>query len=288
MLGDNPDALYYTAPVRADHSYRVTGNMAGCVYLSFTVELGSADGGYSTQTAGVLRDADFDMAPTAASRSSSAVRPRGQLAGAPGGRVRAHRALLLRGSRPGGRRPEPARPTDDRAARAARSARRRGTTRRSRRVPPGHRRSCAAATLEQAKPGEREQPSWVSSTPNVFPLPEVPGDFAFAAFDAAYSMAPYVIAPDEALVITGRWPECRFANVALWNRYLQTYDFAYRPAGRNRANTNSRPMAASASCSPTRIRACRTGSTPRVAVSDSCSGGSSCPKARSRRRRRMW
>ena len=63
MLGDNPDALYYTAPVRADMTYRVTGNMAGCVYLSFTVELGSADGGYSTQTAGVLRDADFDIAP---------------------------------------------------------------------------------------------------------------------------------------------------------------------------------------------------------------------------------
>ena len=63
MLGDNPDALYYTAPVRADMTYRVTGNIAGCVYLSFTVELGSADGGYSTQTAGVLRDADFDVAP---------------------------------------------------------------------------------------------------------------------------------------------------------------------------------------------------------------------------------
>src|SRR5690348_7775258 len=61
MLGDNPDALYYSAPVRSDGAYRVTGNMAGCAYLSFTVETDTAEGGYSTQTAGVLRDDDFDV-----------------------------------------------------------------------------------------------------------------------------------------------------------------------------------------------------------------------------------
>ena len=37
-------------------AYRVTGNLAGCAYLSFTVETDTAEGGYSTQTAGVLRD----------------------------------------------------------------------------------------------------------------------------------------------------------------------------------------------------------------------------------------
>ena len=40
------------------------------------------------------------------------------------------------------------------------------------------------------------------------------GQPAYAAFDAAYTMAPYALAPDEALVITGRWPTCRFGNVA--------------------------------------------------------------------------
>ena len=35
----------------------------------------------------------------------------------------------------------------------------------------------------------------------------------------------------------GRWPKCEFANVSLWTRYLQTYDYAHRPASRNRANT---------------------------------------------------
>src|SRR5262245_54399767 len=45
MLGDNPDAIYYTAPIRGDRAYRVTGNIAGSAYLSFTVEMGSEEGG---------------------------------------------------------------------------------------------------------------------------------------------------------------------------------------------------------------------------------------------------
>jgi hypothetical protein len=50
-------------------------------------------------------------------------------------------------------------------------------------------------------------------------------------------MAPYVLGPDEALVMTGRWPACRCANVSLWSRHLQTYDFAHRQVSLNRAQT---------------------------------------------------
>jgi len=56
-----------------------------------------------------------------------------------------------------------------------------------------------------------------------------------------YAMAPYVLGPDEALVIRSRWPECRYGGVNLWNRYLQTYDYANRPVCRNRANTTLEP-----------------------------------------------
>jgi len=56
-----------------------------------------------------------------------------------------------------------------------------------------------------------------------------------------YAMAPYFLNDGEALIVRGRWPACRFANVALWNRFLQTYDYAHRPAGRNRANTTLEP-----------------------------------------------
>jgi hypothetical protein len=38
-------------------------------------------------------------------------------------------------------------------------------------------------------------------------------------------------------VITARWPKCRCANVSLWTRFLQTYDYANRQSSRNRAQT---------------------------------------------------
>jgi hypothetical protein len=96
-------------------------------------------------------------------------------------------------------------------------------------------------TIDQPPRGSVPLPTWVGLTPNEFPPPEKPGDLAFAAFDAAYSMAPYSLQPDEALVITGRWPECRFANVCLWNRFLQTYDYVHRTVGLNRSNTELEP-----------------------------------------------
>jgi hypothetical protein len=41
--------------------------------------------------------------------------------------------------------------------------------------------------------------------------------------------------------MTGRWPKCRCANVSLWNRFLQTLDYANRPVSRNRAQTTLEP-----------------------------------------------
>ena len=92
-------------------------------------------------------------------------------------------------------------------------------------------------TVDQPKrdPNAGPPAPFVSIVPNEFPTPMVPGDMAFAAVDAAYSMAPYLIGPDEALVITGRWPECVFANVCLWNRWSQMYDYVNRQVSRNRA-----------------------------------------------------
>jgi cellulose biosynthesis protein BcsQ len=48
----------------------------------------------------------------------------------------------------------------------------------------------------------------------------------------------YVVPADhDALVIRGRWPECVFANLCLWNRWSQMYDYVNRQVSRNRANT---------------------------------------------------
>jgi len=79
----------------------------------------------------------------------------------------------------------------------------------------------------------------MSVVPNVFPVPVTPGNFGLAAADAHYSMAPFLIGPDEALVMIGRWPDCRFANVCLWNRFQQTFDYLNRVVSLNRTQTEA-------------------------------------------------
>ena len=37
LLGDNPDTIYFEAPVSADYEYRVTGETMGATYLSISV-----------------------------------------------------------------------------------------------------------------------------------------------------------------------------------------------------------------------------------------------------------
>jgi hypothetical protein len=236
MTGDNPDAIYFEAPVDPTHTYRVTGNIAGAIYTSITIEAGAEEGRYATHTAGVINDTQFDIDDTGNFELFIGGEPRDRnwLPLAPdAGRLTTrhyyetvepiaadptHRIpLAIEVLDP----PGPPDTWDDDA------------------VAAGIRRVInyvRGKTLEAPKPGQL-RPDWVSTTPNVFNTPEVPGDLAFAAADAAYAMAPYVLAPDEALVITSRWPKCRFANVSLWNRFLQTYDYVHRPVGRNRANT---------------------------------------------------
>ena len=108
-----------------------------------------------------------------------------------------------------------------------------------------------------AKPGEGEPPAFVSREPHVFPPPVRPGAHALAAADAAYSMAPYLLGPDDALVMRVRWPECRCANVSLWNRQLQTFDYLRHPVSLNRAQAVAgRRRHGHDGASPTATRAC--------------------------------
>jgi len=81
-------------------------------------------------------------------------------------------------------------------------------------------------------------PPWVSRVPNEF-VPPVKGDsnesVTYAARDNVYSMAPFVLGPRQALIIRGRFPRCRFANVVLFNRLLQTLNYEERQISLNRA-----------------------------------------------------
>ncbi|HVT20967.1 MAG TPA: hypothetical protein VHE57_06235 [Mycobacteriales bacterium] len=238
LLGDNPDARYHDAVVHPAGVYRVRGSTGGAVYVSFTVEAGVGDGRMPERTAGVLNDADFDVAADGSFELmiGGPARERGWLA-LPDDATRITVRHYWEDATPpasppapslglaidlvGGAVPsQPALPTD---AAVATSIRRVSTFVRSRvmeATPP---------------PGSATAPPFVSQTPNRFVAPVPPGDHALAAADAAYSLAPYVLGPDEALVMRVRWPQCRYGGVALWNRHLQTFDYLRGRVGLNRA-----------------------------------------------------
>lgn len=243
-LGDNADARYHDARVHPAGTYRVRGRTAGAVYVSFTVEAGAEDGAFPSGTVGVLNDTGFDVAddgtfeitlggpprdsawlPLAADASRLTVRHYWEGADTPARPPAPDLGLaidLVDGDVPA----TPPAPTD---ATVAASIRRMATYVRSR-------------TLEAiAKPGEGDPPAFVSREPHVFPPPTTPGAHALAAADAAYSMAPYLLGPDDALVMRTRWPACRCANVSLWNRQLQSFDYLRGRVSLNRAQTVAEP-----------------------------------------------
>jgi hypothetical protein len=51
----------------------------------------------------------------------------------------------------------------------------------------------------------------------------------FATPDNQYVGGWYQLAEDEALMMTGRAPKCRYWGVQLWSRWLESREFLYRP-----------------------------------------------------------
>ncbi len=235
--GDNGDAIYFDAPVSADFEYRVRGNINGAVYVSITLEEGTDDGSMASKTAGVINDTLFDVDDDGwfEIRLGGEPAPRNWLALTPDtSRITTRHyfeekvcaaanperepTLLIEAINP---HREPEIPNDKSVAEGIRRV-------------AGFVRS---RTLGMPPMANAKQPPFVSIIPNGFPPPVVPGDFGLSAFDAHYSMAPYYLEPDQALVITGRWPECRFGSLNLWTRHQQTYDYCNRRASLNRAQT---------------------------------------------------
>lgn len=237
FTGDNSDAIYLDAPVCADCSYVVEGNTQGAVYISITIEIGTEKGGMASKTGGVINNTEFD------------VDTEGNFTIYLGGKKRERNWLTLpEGSsrittrhyfeEPYSAASEPdcvpllkiknltpsPPPKDDDTS-----------------VAEGIRRVTEfvrGRTILQKPMSETTPPAFFSMTPNAFPQPVPPGDMGLAALDAHYSMAPFMLGPDEALVIRGRWPQdCVFANVCLWNRFQQTFDYQNRRISLNRAQT---------------------------------------------------
>lgn len=237
LTGDNPDAIYFDAPISSEHSYVIHGSMNGAVYFSLSIEEGAGEGKIAKTTGGVINDTELEIdsngnftlylggqerekgwLPLSADASRVTTRHYyEQLQPAamdPELEPRLHIACLSATA-------VPAPPSDDS-------------------VSAGIRRVCNAVrsrTLEMPTLAGGELPPFMALTPNEFPTPQTPGNFGLAAFDAHYSMAPFFLNTDEALIITGRWPDSRFANVCLWNRFQQTYDYISRSVSLNRTQT---------------------------------------------------
>ena len=236
--GDNPDAVYHQTSIRGGMSYLVRGNRANAVYFSFAVQSGSQGKQYGDRVSAELNDTGIQFAddgsfelylsPTDPGKANWFKIPedavdvlvRHYFEEPESAAADATRTFGLE-IEPIGDIPPPPTPNDESIAASIHRV-----------IDYARRR-----TLDNAiQPGD-DMPAWISHTPNYIPKPLPPGDLAYAAVDSAYAMSPYLLANDEALVIRGKWPRCRFANVSLWNRYTQTYDYANRQIWLNRAKT---------------------------------------------------
>jgi hypothetical protein len=242
LLGDNPDALYYTTAIDPARSYRIRGNLAGATYTSFTVEAGTAEGKGSSGLVSALNDLEFDVRSDgsyeiiASPQSQPQTRGWLQLAPQAGSITTRHYFEWERSAAadPTLEIPLVIEPLDRIGpAGAAGDAE----------IAAGIRRVAnfvRALTLDWPPRAPEQLPSWSSRVPNQFPQPRKDRSnegVGFAAKDNVYAMCPYVLEPGQALVMRGRFPRCRFANVVTWNRYMQTRDFVRRQTSLNRRQT---------------------------------------------------
>lgn len=237
LLGDNPDAVYYGSVIDPSRSYRIRGNVHGACYTSFTVEAGAREGELSRGVVSTLNDTEFEIGADGSYEIVASVdpQPRNWLRLEPrAGSITTrhyweternvaadptfHVPLCIEPLES----PGPAAPMDDAAIAAG-----------IRRVT----RFVRGVTLDFPELPPEVMPAWVSNEVNRFDnsaYDESNAEIGYAAVDNAYLQTRYELAPDQALVMRGRFPLCRFANVVLWNHRLQTPPYRYRRVSLNR------------------------------------------------------
>lgn len=242
LLGCNPDSVYFFAPVRDDKSYRISGNVGAATFTSFTIERGSEDGHAARGSSAAISDLEMEIAgdgsyeiivsPTKPAKGnwlqlkpgSSQIttrhyhEARQSVAAIPGRIV----PINIEALDP---EPLPHYGGDEEVAKHLRWV-------------ANYVREHAAMTFHKTTPEQAKKLGWYSLKPNQFTAPgqwaTAAGDSAYGNTHAWYASSRYELAPDEALVISGRFPDCRFANVVLWNSFMQSYDFANRQISLNR------------------------------------------------------
>ena len=243
FLGDNPDAIYHFARIRGDRSYRVTGVKEDACYVSFTIHGRSADGKLGGAAEPVLADVNDRGLALAPDGSFEIVLSPEQPAGARNWlKLPPNAASLL------------TRHYYERADSPAADPERRVRIAIEPLAAPGRRTPLSdaalaprlrdvaefvrGATLGRAKP--TASPPFVSTIPNELGEPMVfrmAGSDSWGAVDIAYSMGPFLLEADQALVVEGRFPRCAFANLVLWNKQLAAFEYRDRRVSLNRTQT---------------------------------------------------
>jgi hypothetical protein len=240
LLGDNPDAIYYGAIVDPAGTYRIRGNVQGAAYTSFCVETGAQEGHLSKGVISTLNDTEFEVAADGSYEIVASPEPQpgnernwlrlepdaGSITTrhywewerSPAADPTLHVPLSIEPVDP----PAPAPPPDD-AALAAGIQRVMNFVR--------------GVTLDFPDLPPEVMPAWVSREVNRFSgsdPAESNTEIGYAAKDIDYRQTLYELELDQALVMRGRFPRCRFANVVIWNHRLQTPPYRHRRVSLNR------------------------------------------------------
>lgn len=243
LLGDNQDAVYYGTAIDPTRTYRIRGNVHGACYTSFTVEAGTQGAHMSTHLSSTLNDTEFDVAPDGSYEilAGPGLGGRNRLGFDPdSGSITTRHYYEWEQSvidHPYFQVPLTITPVDDPGAPPIPD---------DAAVATGIRRVITfvrTSTVDFLK-GERVRPAWVSEVPNQFVDPPAEGghdEIGYAAIDNVYRQARFVLGPGEALEIRGRFPRCRFANVMLFNRHMQTLPQRTRRSSLNRRQTVLEP-----------------------------------------------
>ena len=83
-------------------------------------------------------------------------------------------------------------------------------------------------TILMPQPDPTTAPPFFALLPNKIGIPQKwkRGEEGMGAVDIAYAAGRFRLEDGEALILKGAVPRCRFGNVVLWNRFLQTFDYS--------------------------------------------------------------
>ena len=239
LMGDNADAYYYHASIAAAGEYRIRGHNTGEVYISLTVHSGEEPGGWATGVVGTLNnqqfttdaDGNWEVLLSTDASGPNTIRTTADTVSVisrhyylnqdyAAADPNLHPSITIERKDPVS---PPPPPTDADMARKFRALD----------------QFIRANSIDRPLLNPLTTPDWFSLIPNQLGQPatwtDAEGGGGWGAVDNAYSAGIFNLAADEALVIRGVMPGCVFANVLLWTKYLQSFDYRYRQVSLNKA-----------------------------------------------------